>query len=121
MLYIASQLENYQLVIDLINRFSERGISITFDWATLWERQLTEQLKVDKKDIAEQMLEGVKQAKTLLLICPGKRGAHVELGMAIALGKKVVIFCPDKDHMISFYNLGTIVTNIDEAVDLCST
>lgn len=53
--------------------------------------------------------EGVKAADIVIVITPQGRGTHIELGMAIALGKKVYIYHIDdsyfkcNDNTCAFY------------------
>ncbi len=59
--------------------------------------------------IAERECNGVKAADIVIVLTPQGRGTHIELGMAIALGKKVYVYHIDDsffkcdDHTCAFY------------------
>jgi nucleoside 2-deoxyribosyltransferase len=46
--------------------------------------------------IAAEELEGVRAADVLVVLFPGGFGTHVEIGAALALGKRVIIHSPDQ-------------------------
>lgn len=45
--------------------------------------------------IACAEFEGIRTADLVIVLLPGGRGTHVELGMALALGKKIIIWAPN--------------------------
>jgi nucleoside 2-deoxyribosyltransferase len=47
-------------------------------------------------EIAARELEGVRAADVLVVLLPGGYGTHVEIGAALALGKRVIIHSPDQ-------------------------
>jgi nucleoside 2-deoxyribosyltransferase len=64
--------------------------------------------------IGEREFDGVKAADIVIVITPQGRGTHIELGMAIALGKRVYIYDKDDsyfkcdDNTCAFYWLPQI-------------
>lgn len=54
-----------------------------------------------RKAIAE--LEGVRAADVLVVLLPGGRGTHVEIGAALALGKPVILHAPDRETLETPY------------------
>lgn len=68
---------------------------ITYDWTThgaAWPHGLDRVAEVIRKEI-----EGVLDADAVIVILPGGRGTHVEMGAAIA-AKKIVIIVGQQHH-----------------------
>ncbi len=95
LVYIATRLENhakYGLVRDALNKI---GVKISYDWTThgpVWrdgEKRI--------REISIKELDGVKDADVTVIILPGGRGTHCELGMALALDKKVFILAETQE------------------------
>jgi nucleoside 2-deoxyribosyltransferase len=110
--YIASKLENYEQVQYLRDRLKEQGWTHTYDWTKHGSVKTvsTELLK----EVAEKEFQGVVDADVVIVLTPQGRGTHVELGIALALGKKVFIWHEnDKyfkctDDTSSFYWLSNV-------------
>lgn len=67
---------------------------LTYDWTTggkIEEDHL-------RPSIAIAEIEAVRQAWLLLMLVPGGRGTHVELGAALALGKTIIIVSPSEEE-----------------------
>lgn len=87
--YIAAPYEERNLAIAVMRELEARGVTVTSSWLMV----------VDQNDspTAEKDLADVAEADMLLAINPssyankGTGGRHVELGYAIALGKKIVL------------------------------
>jgi NTP pyrophosphatase (non-canonical NTP hydrolase) len=81
--YVASKFTNYLAVREAQQRIREAGHVVTYDWTTH-----AEQSDPDPVACALADAEGVRSADVLVLLeVPEMRGAYVELGMALALGK----------------------------------
>ncbi len=110
--YIASKLENFSQVQYVRDRLEEHGWTHTYDWTQHGSVKTvsTEILK----DVAEKEFNGVADADVVIVLTPQGRGTHVELGIALALGKKVFIWHEnDKyfkctDDTSSFYWLSNV-------------
>ncbi len=101
-LYIAAALKDHEIVEALTDRFKKVGIELTFNWAVKFRQQIQPR--------PGDMVKAVKECDVLILICPGGRGAHCELGMALATGKKIIIVgAEDYDKRPSFYNENAVV------------
>ena len=93
--YIASRLDNHAQVRHLAELLMRCGWEWTFDW--------TAHVEVGAVDcdvlrsIGQRECEGVARADIVVVLSPQGRGVHVELGMAIALGKAVYI-CHEDDR-----------------------
>ena len=56
----------------------------------------------------------MRDAEVVILLLPGGRGTHVELGLALALGKKVFLCAGDAEafapeNTVAFYQLPGVV------------
>lgn len=80
--YIASRLENAARVRDLASILKARGHVHTYDW-TMHGSVQNEGSDVIAK-VASREHAGVRSADTVIVLLPGGRGTHAELGMAIA-------------------------------------
>lgn len=98
--YIAAALANAANVEELQNQLEDVGIFLTYNWAS----RHREKLDVD----SQAMLEAVISADLFVLYGTGGRGAHVELGVAIASRKPILICVAKMQDPIVFYNLPEI-------------
>ena len=88
--YIASRLENAPAVIALRAKlYTELSWVQTYDWTTHGSVQTCTSRRMGLYAQAEAA--GVAAADILIVLLPGGRGTHCEIGMALALGKKVYI------------------------------
>lgn len=89
-LYFASGLENGDWVKELAADATHIGHEITYAWWTHGSVQDEGPARI--QEVAEAEIKGVSTADAVLILMPGGRGTHVELGAAIALGKPVYLF-----------------------------
>jgi nucleoside 2-deoxyribosyltransferase len=112
-IYIASGLDNIEEVQELQRQVTGCGWKLTYDWTTHGREFDPTQLAL----LATAEAYGVQRADLVLVLLPGGRGTHAELGMAIALGKRIVIGAPpgtiSKSKPCAFYHhpLVTIIDN----------
>lgn len=127
--YVASRLENTELVQKVIDALQARNASCTYDWTQAGS--VTGSIG-DLADVARDERDGVELADFVIVLLPGGRGTHVELGMAIALKKQVLIWSADPaligttSATSAFYHLvqtidGTTVRAEDAAVAFLET
>ncbi|WP_164670524.1 nucleoside 2-deoxyribosyltransferase [Virgibacillus doumboii] len=90
--YIASGFSNKELVRYVTQKLLSKGHSHTYDW-TANERAAT---KEKLRTIGELEKEAVADCDLFILLLPGGRGSHTELGMALASGKNVYIYSSDE-------------------------
>ena len=90
--YIASKLENAEQVTEIASALRSAGHENTYDWTTHGSIQ-GEGKEILKKTMLNE-LNGVKEADMLIVLFPGGRGSHVELGMGIAFNHTIVL-CSD--------------------------
>ena len=88
--YIASKLENAVAVKTLAHAFSELGWEQTYDWTT----HGSVHGKGDEvlQHVTLKELGGVKEADVVVIVLPGGRGTHAELGAALAYNKPVFVW-----------------------------
>lgn len=87
LIYIASALSNVKKVQAVMKFFTDAGHGISYDWTK--HGKYTEDVDLIAACKAES--DGVANADVVLLLQPGLLGSHVELGIAIALKKSIVI------------------------------
>lgn len=90
--YVASRLENADVVRDVRDKMLKEGHALTYDW-TIAGSVRGDLAKL--REVAEAETRGVAEADILILLLPGGRGAHVELGIALGCKKPVVIWSED--------------------------
>lgn len=66
------------------------GLEHTYDWTKHGSVKTEEQTRIIQ--VAELELQGVKDADVVIVLLPGGRGTHAELGIANALRKKVFLW-----------------------------
>jgi nucleoside 2-deoxyribosyltransferase len=94
--YIATKLENHLTHNGVRDELLLHGHEITYDWTTHGSVQETTLERI--REVAELEANGVIDCDVCIVLWPGGRGTHVELGMAIALGKTVVFVSDVIDH-----------------------
>ncbi|MEA5038498.1 MAG: nucleoside 2-deoxyribosyltransferase [Clostridiaceae bacterium] len=119
--YISSRLNNIDKVRYVASRLKGNGWTQTCDWTNF---DLSSE---SIRSIGEKECDGVKAADILIVITPQGRGTHIELGMAIALGKRVYIYHIDDsffkcdDNTCAFYWLPQVkrlTGEIDTAIEV---
>ncbi len=123
--YISSRLNNIEQVRYVANHLRSKGWTHTYDW-TFYDLS-SEDIPTSLRTIAEKECNGVQAADIVIVLTPQGRGTHIELGMAIALGKKVYIYHMDDsffkcdDNTCAFYWLPQakhLTGKIENAVEL---
>ena len=89
------------------------NIEVIQDWTTLERLPLN---KTSYSDASISILDKIKETDTLLAImdCPTRsyRGTFSEIGMALALGKKIIVFNPSDTPVFSFMPSGRFETSL---------
>lgn len=81
--YIASRLENAPRVRELKRILDARGWRHSYDWTVHGSVQNDGPDVI--REVATHEAVGVASAQVVIVLLPGGRGTHTELGMAIAL------------------------------------
>jgi len=85
--YIASKLENVARVRELAQELENWGWKCTYKWFKHGSVFGEEQLQAT----AAEELAGAIRAQLVIVLLPGGRGTHTELGLALAHGKEIVL------------------------------
>jgi hypothetical protein len=94
--YIATGLENIKKHNLLRDSLVEKGHQITYDWTITGNEKSSSLERLN--EIAHVMLEdGVKGAELIVVILPGGKGTHTELGAGLAYGKQVLLYSDDPE------------------------
>ncbi len=119
--YIGSGFKNVELVNEFSKKLQNYGWEHTYNWAeNLKENETIEDLIEYSK--LEQ--KGIEEADAVIIILPAGRGTHIELGMAIALNKKIYLYSSQKEEFdientVNFYqlpNIDRIIGDTDYAI-----
>lgn len=97
--YIATKLENHAEHNRLRDILNSMGHECTYDWSVHGPVYKEGLGRVE--EIAQLEHQGVFDADAVIMLWPGGRGTHVEIGMGIALGKSVIIVSSVENHHIS--------------------
>jgi len=100
--YVASSFNNIDQVRYLCRKLKSLGHIHTYDWTQNDKASTLE----DLKQIGQLEKDAVAAADLVVVILPGGKGSHIELGIALGLNKKIILYCPDK----SIYNFNTTST-----------
>lgn len=102
--YIAASLGGLDEAKAVMQAVRQAGGHITYDWT---EGGRVTDLATDAPRVSSAEIEGVRAADVLVLLIPGGRGAHVELGAALALGLPVIVVGGHHDEI--FYHHPLVV------------
>ena len=111
-IYVASSLYNKTNVKALYKYLAYLQCSITYDWTT--HGGVNDEVSL--KEIGLKEYQGVVDCDVLVMLMPARLGSHVELGIALALCKPIVIITNGEDfEKKSFYFLDhvNIIRDID--------
>ena len=88
-------------LLEVMGAVEAAGHTISYDWL----RRFPPKVEQTRRSIAELDMKGVKEADALVLVDTQAQswGMYVELGAALALGKKVAILHPGYQQV--FYSL----------------
>jgi nucleoside 2-deoxyribosyltransferase len=102
--YVASALFQWERVLAIQEKLAAHKVAVTFDWALRYRDRVAAGREEDKAEVAFLEVQAVQRASCLLLVAPGKRGAHVEFGVALGMRKPAVVLLEDPSEDISFYH-----------------
>ncbi|MCP8967543.1 nucleoside 2-deoxyribosyltransferase [Ectobacillus ponti] len=113
--YLASGLQNKAAVREAAAAFAAEGFMQTYDW-TKNERPIDIS---ELQAIGEAELQAVAAADFVAVLLPGGKGTHAELGMALALGKRVYLYSAspeinDPAQACSFYHIAGVDRYVGE-------
>ncbi|WP_350448839.1 nucleoside 2-deoxyribosyltransferase [Rossellomorea vietnamensis] len=104
--YIGSSFANKDLVRHVSDRLEQKGFSHTYDWT---RKDRASSLK-DLQHIGQNEKDAITESNVVIIILPGGKGSHVELGIALGLGKRTILYSPkgevyDLANTTTFYHL----------------
>ena len=111
--YVGTSLLNVEQARQIISKFRSYGVNISYDWTTSGQVFTIS----DLQECGVKEVNGVKNADLFFMIHPARFGTHVELGIAIACDKPVIMVT---NHNVleqkTFYHLHNVFSfvSIDE-------
>lgn len=118
--YVATSLENAKNAKQIISMFIDNDIDITYDW--------TVHGRIDEEHMLGQIgkfeLDGVLSADLLFMMQPARQGTHVEMGVALAANKKIILVQDGLSERKTFYYLPNVLrfddqkTAFDKALEI---
>lgn len=109
--YIGSGMKNCELVNYCAKTLKENGWEQTYDWV----KNISDDVSIDDMTkYAKLESQGIVDSDVVIILLPAGRGAHIELGMAMALNKKVFLCSTTKEEFnientVAFYELPKVV------------
>lgn len=100
----------HNLVRDGLKQF---GHEITYDWTAHGSVRETNQTRL--QEVAHAEFQAILDADFVLILLPGGKGTHAELGFSIASKKKVFIHCEDPavfepgPEVCAFYHHASVI------------
>lgn len=113
--YIASSFKNIEQVRSLASQLKLNGWTHTYDWTQHGRANSLEKLA----DIGSKEISAVKDADMLVVLLPAGKGSHIELGIALGLGKRIYLYSPnddiyDYDLTSTFYHVKDVCKFVGE-------
>ncbi len=124
--YIGSGMKNCELVNYYSKILEENGWKHTYNWAKNVNGDETIEDLIEYSKLEQQ---GIIDADVVIILLPAGRGTHIELGMGLALNKKLFLCSETKEEFsventVNFYQLpniirlvGTADENINEIIN----
>ncbi len=105
--YIGSGFKNCELVNYYSKALEENGWSHTYNWTKNISGRVTIE---DLVKYSELEIKGIVDSDAVIILLPAGRGTHIELGMALALNKKIFLCADSKEEFgientVNFYQL----------------
>lgn len=109
--YIGSGLKNYKLVNYYAKILKENGLEEACNWVKNIKNDIT---KKDLEKYAKEETQAIVNSDIIIILLPAGRGTHVELGMALALNKKIFLCSETNEEFnikntVAFYELPNII------------
>lgn len=105
--YIGSGFKNCELVNYYSKALEENGWSHTYNWTKNISGGVTIE---DLVKYSELEIKGIVDSDAVIILLPAGRGTHIELGMALALNKKIFLCAASREEFsientVNFYQL----------------
>lgn len=94
--YVASSFRNIEAVNYVTNQLINKGYLHTYDW-TRNEKVKKEQTTTLEAliEIGQSEKEAVMESDFVVVLLPGGKGTHIELGIALGQKKKIFLYSQD--------------------------
>ncbi|MDW0114515.1 group-specific protein [Sporosarcina saromensis] len=123
--YVASSFQNKEIVRHVSMRLVDKGFIHTYDWTKNGRASTIEELM----EIGLQEKNAVLEADFIIVLLPGGKGSHIELGIALGQGKTIYLYSRNDDinnfeTTSTFYHLSNIekcTGTIDELINIVTT
>ena len=128
--YVASSFRNMDAVNYVTNQLVNKGYVHTYDWTKNAQGRDEKTFTFeDLKKIGQNEKDAVIDSDFIVVLLPGGKGTHIELGIALGLGKKIFLYSPDGsiNHVgttSTFYHLPEVEKcygTLDELVEKVTT
>lgn len=94
--YVASSFRNIGAVNFVTKQLVNNGYVHTYDWTKNAQAREEKTFTFeDLKEIGQNEKDAVIESDFIVVILPGGKGTHIELGIALGLGKKIFLYSPD--------------------------
>ena len=109
--YVASSFKNIVNVRYVAQTLESKGYVNTYDWTqNASERDAGTVTVGDLRSIGQHERDAVMGADVVVILLPGGKSTHVELGIAIAQGRRTILHSPDEvinnlETSSTFYHL----------------
>lgn len=115
--YIGSGMKNCELVNYYSKILEEKGWKHTYNWAKNINGDETIKDLIEYSKLEQQ---GIIDSDVVIILLPAGKGTHIELGMALALNKKIFLCSETKEEFnikntVNFYQLPNIVRLVGTA------
>ncbi|WP_057912913.1 nucleoside 2-deoxyribosyltransferase [Peribacillus muralis] len=111
--YMASDEKNMKQVRSLVKKLTSKGFLCVNDWNV----QADEEADPIADGISDYEKKGIEEADFMLIFLTAGKGNLSELGYALSLNKKIIVYSPEKDNY--HINKKSIFHNLPE-VTICS-
>ncbi len=123
--YVASSFKNIDKVRNVSKQLKSRGYIHTYDWTQIEKASTLEDLEL----IGQKEKDAVAEADFIVVLLPAGKGSHIELGIALGLNKRVILYSPNNEinnvtTTSTFYHLFEVekfIGSIDELVEFLTS
>ena len=117
--YIGSGFKNCELVNYYSKVLQENGWEHTYNWTKNISNNPTVEDLIKYSKLEQN---AIIDADVIIILLPAGRGTHIELGMALALNKKIFLCSASEDEFsientVNFYQLPQIKRVVGDADD----
>jgi nucleoside 2-deoxyribosyltransferase len=96
--YLSTQKDRNDEASPLLEALEAKGWERSFNWSG---REASSESEY--ADLAVAEIAGIRSADVVIVILPGGRGTHVEIGAALAMGKPIVLHAPNRKSLETPY------------------